>query len=124
MKTHEVAKILTQLAQTLRRGPNVELAGLDLGVAARRPPNPADIPMALSALAALSQFDKSQWRAVIQEYGLPVAVKNTESTRDIVGKLLRHLEVDPESRRKLTHAAQRKTDVSPELMTALSALLK
>lgn len=124
MKTHEVAKLLSKLATALRRGPNVELDGLNFDILPQRRPNPSEIPMALSALAALSQFDKSQWRAVIGEYGLPIEVKATESTRDIVGKILRHLEIDAEARNKLKHAAQRKTDVSPELMTALSSLLR
>jgi hypothetical protein len=102
----------------------VELGSLALDRPSRLKPNPDDIPMALSALVALSQFDKAQWRAVIQEYGWPLEVKNTESTRDIVGKILRHLEVDPDARKKLKVAAQRKSDVSPELMNALSFLLK
>ncbi len=126
MKTHEVAKVLSALAQTLKKGPNVELAGLTLGGGqAKARPNPSDIPGALSALVSLSRFDKSQWRAVIQEYNFPIQVSPAESTRDIVGKILRHLEQDPEARRKLKQVAQRpKSDVSPELMNALEFLLK
>jgi hypothetical protein len=124
MKTHEVAKILSKLAHILRRGPNVDLDGLSFDMLSRSKPNPADIPMALSALASLSQFDKNQWRAVIHEYDLPLEVRPAESTRDIVGKILRHLEVDKDARNRLRHAAQRKSDVSPELMNALSFLLR
>jgi len=125
MKTHEIAKMLTALAQALRNGPNVNLEQLTYRQPSRQKPNPSDIPMALSALVALSQFDKAQWRTVIEEYKFPIEVRNTESTRDIVGKILRHLEQDPEARRRLKQAVQRtKSDVNPELMTALNFLLK
>lgn len=125
MKTHEIAKILTALAQALRSGPDVPLEQLSYRQSARPKPNPSDIPMALSALVALSQFDKTQWRAVIEEYKLPIEVRNTESTRDIVGKILRVLEHDADARRRLKQAVQRtKSDVNPELMTALNLLLK
>jgi hypothetical protein len=125
MKTHEIAKILVNLAEALRLAPNAELENLKLRPPSRPKPNTADIPMALSALVALSQFDKSQWRAVIEEYRFPLEVKNTESTRDIVGKILRHLEQDPEARKKLRNAVHRtKSDINPELMTALNFLLK
>ena len=125
MKTHEISKLLISLAQALKLGPNVELENLKYRPTSRPKPNPSDIPMALSALVALSQFDKTQWRAVIDEYRFPIEVKNTESTRDIVGKILRHLEQDPEARRRLKQAVQRtKSDVNPELMTALNFLLK
>ena len=124
MKTHEVAKLLSSLAAVLRAGANVDLDDLKIEKSGQIKPNPSDIPMALSALVALAQIDKSQWRAVIQEYSFPIQVRTTESTRDIVGKILRHLEQDAESRKKLKNAAQRKTDVSPELMNALNFLLK
>ncbi|MCK6452588.1 MAG: hypothetical protein L6R19_17335 [Alphaproteobacteria bacterium] len=125
MKTHEIAKVLSSLAQVLRKGPDVELSQL---LQVDRPlsrPNPSTIPMALSALTALSQFNKNQWQAIIKEYGFPIEVRVTESTRDVVGKILRHLEQDPEARRKLKQAVQRsKSDVSPELINALTFLLK
>jgi hypothetical protein len=81
--------------------------------------------MALSALVSLSQFDKAQWRAVIEEYGFPVEVRAAESTRDVVGKLLKHLEQDADARKKLKQAVERsKSGISPELMNALDFLLK
>ncbi len=125
MKTHEIANVLTALAQALRKSPNVNLEELTYRPPIQKKPNIADIPMALSALAALSQFDKTQWRTVIEEYKIPIEVRNTESTRDIVGKILRQLEKDPEARRRLKQAVQRtRSDVNPELMTALNFLLK
>jgi hypothetical protein len=79
----------------------------------------------LSALVALSKFTKPQWETVIREYRLPIPVLRTESTRDVVGKILRHLEQNPESRRRVRMAAERvRSDISPELMNALDSLLK
>ncbi|MCK1304628.1 hypothetical protein [Bradyrhizobium sp. 45] len=128
MKTHEISKTLVALAKALQQAPNVNLEQLTFNQpqpSPRKKPNPSDIPMALSALVALSQFDKAQWRAVIEEYKFPIEVRNTESTRDIVGKILRHLEQDSDARRKLKQAVQRtKSDINPELMTALNFLLK
>jgi hypothetical protein len=124
MKTHEVAKVLTLLAQALRNGPNVSLEQMR-NAGTKQAPNPSTIPVALSALIALSQFDKAQWRAVIDEFGFPIQVRTTESTRDIVGKILRHLEKDESARIKLKQSAQRsKSEISPELMNALNFLLK
>jgi hypothetical protein len=125
MKTHEIAKILFTLADALRSGPNVNLSLLVEANQARRKPSASTIPMALSALTALSQFSKDQWRAIIEEYRFPIEVRQAESTRDVVGKILRHLEKDPEARRKLKQGVRRsKSDVSPELMNALNQLLK
>lgn len=127
MKTHDVAKVLTSLAHFLRSGRNVELDQLtnSFQQGGRPSSSLADIPIALSALVALSQFDKAQWKSVIEEYGLPIAVKDTESRRDVLGKVLKHLEQNSESRAKLKQAAGKsKSDLSPELMNALNFLLK
>src|SRR6266508_4301654 len=125
MKTHEIARILSSLAQALRRCPDVSLKELANLSSVRGGPRPSEIPMALSALTALSKFKKSQWEAVSKEYRIPIQVRPTESTRDIVGKILRHIEQDAEARRRVRLAAQKtKTDISPELMNALDFLLK
>ena len=125
MKSHDVAKVLTSLAHILRSGRNVELDELKLETPGQRAANLADVPMALSALVALSQFDKAQWRSVIQTYGLPIEVRDTESRRDVLGRILKHLEQDAESRAKLKQAVKlRRSDVSAELMNALDFLLK
>jgi hypothetical protein len=125
MKTHEVARVLSLLAQTLRKGPNVTLEGLANLSTLSGKPKTSELPVALSALVALSKFSKPQWEAVIKEYKLPIQVRPTESTRDVVGKILRHLEQDAESRRRLRTAAQKaRPDISPELMNALDFLLK
>ena len=125
MKTHDLAKTLSTVVQILRNSRNVELEDLVLGNQVRAVSSITDIPVALSALVALSKFDKMQWRAIIKEYNLPLEVKSTESGRDVVGKILRHLEQNPESRLKIQSAVHKdKPDVSLELMNALNYLLK
>jgi hypothetical protein len=123
MKTHDVAKVLTALAHALRSAPNQNLDELGLG---SRPPkvDPASIPMALSTLVRLAEIDKAQWLTLIREHNFPIEVRPRDASRDILGKLLKHLEQNPESRERLTRAAQRnRTDTSPELMRALQFLL-
>lgn len=125
MKTHDIAKMLTALAQVLRSGPNQTLDELASTGLKRPEPNPESIPMALSTLVALSDFDKSQWLKLIQEYNFPIEVRPRDASRDILGKILKHLEQNPESRSKISNAAQKKRDdTSPELVKALQFLLK
>jgi len=88
-------------------------------------PDPASIPMALSTLVALARFDKAQWLEIIRQYNFPIEIRPRDASRDILGKLLNHLEQNPESRKRLSIDAQRaRPDTSPELMKALQLLLK
>lgn len=125
MRTHEIARILSSLAAALRQGPNVPLDKLREPQRGRGSARTSDLPAALSTLVALSKFNKSQWQAVIKEYRLPISVPPVSSTRDIVWKILRHLEQDVAARRRVRMAAERtRSDISPELMNALDSLLK
>jgi hypothetical protein len=123
--THDAARILSSLAQALRKWPNVPLDGLFNLPSLRANSKSSDLPIALSALVAVSSFKKPQWEAVIKEYRLPIIVRPAESTRDVLGKIVQHLAQDPESRKRVKQAAQRsRPDISPELMNALDFLLK
>jgi hypothetical protein len=123
MKTHDAAHVLSSLATALRKGRNVPLDNLATLGTIRG--NPKELPAALSALLGLSKFSKAQWEAIIKEYRLPIRVSPTASTRDIVWRILRHLEQDADSRRRVRMAAERaRSDISPELMNALDSLLK
>jgi len=126
MRTYELATALNTLAKLLRKGPNVELSKLTLGdiekpSSSERP----DIPTALNVLAALSGFRKNEWVAIITEYKLSVEVKTTDSTRDLLGRILNHLRENPQEVQKLRELSnKRSSNVSPELQEALSILLK
>lgn len=126
MKSHEIAKALQVLAKVLRSGPDVELAALNLSGQTISPQHmKANAPAALAMLAALACFSKSEWAGLIEEYDLGVAVKKTDSTRDLLGRLLNHLNENETVRQRLTDAAKKpRANVSPELMNALSILLR
>jgi hypothetical protein len=124
MKTHELAKALTRLARWLRAGPNIELANLELLGSRSKRAAPADA-VALSSLVAFSRFSKQEWAELIKEYRLPIEVKNTYSARDVMGKIMGYFAENPDARQQLMERVERQpSKASPELMRALSTLLK
>jgi hypothetical protein len=113
------------LANVLRNAPDQPLDDFFMRPRRRNTPDPANIPMALSTLVALSDFDKMQWMTFIHEHGFPITIRPRDASRDIIGKLLRYLEENEDARRKLTNSAQKtRSETSPELMRALQVLLK
>ncbi len=126
MKTHDFAKQLAVLIKALRQLPNMPLEDLGLVSAPRvRVVDQSSIPVALSTLVALNEIDKRQWISFIQENQFPIEIRPRDASRDILGKILKFLEQNPEARGKLTNAAQReRTSTAPELRRALDLLLK
>jgi hypothetical protein len=124
MRTHELAKALATLSNLLRNMPDQDLEGFRL--ASRQPrPDASSVPVALSTLVALARFDKAQWLEIIRHYDFPIDIRPRDASRDILGKLLNHLEENSESRNRLSVDAQKsRSDTSPELMKALQLLLK
>lgn len=139
MRTHEFASYLVVLARLLRRGPNIDLREahrmnslfFTVPTSSHRPSRQPqalrkeDIPVALNALLALSTIDKRDWADLIQDLGLPIVIRPRDASRDLLGKVLTLLEKDPHARDALTASVKSKsTRASPELMRALSSLLK
>jgi hypothetical protein len=127
MKTHEVARALENLAKMLRSGPNRELSEFQDEIIWGRQSHlqPEEIKIGLSQLVALARVDKQQWISLIEEYGFPVDIRPRDASRDVLDKLLRYLEQDPDARNRLARsAAASSSKASPELMKALGALLK
>lgn len=135
MKAHEFARHLAQLARLLKRGPDFELesahpgaidpSGITRQAKRSRVLPKDDIPIALNALLALSSIDKKDWVELIKDVGLPIEVRSSQSTRDVLGKVLTLLESDPIARDMLTRRVRSKASRgSPELLRALSSLLK
>lgn len=125
MKTHDLADAMEALARVLRNAPNMTLN--DLAVHERSEPFPdaSSIPVALSTLVSLAKFDKSQWENFIKEFNLRIEVRPRDASRDVIGKILRALEQNPEARNRLVHRAQdNRSRTSPELMKALQLLLR
>lgn len=126
MKTHEFAKQLTALVKVLRQLPNMPLEELALVTAPQhRRVDQSSIPVALSTLVALNDIDKRQWISFIEENQFPIEIRPRDASRDILGKLLKFLEQNPDARGRLTSAANReRTSTAPELRRALDLLLK
>jgi hypothetical protein len=125
MKIHEFADALMVVAKLLKTSPNMEMSEWSGKVETPSSTiNSADVALSLSTVAALSKIKKNEWRAFIDDWALPVLVKNTDSARDLIGRLLRYLGEHPDALRKLhTDSAKKSKKSSPELMKALAILL-
>ena len=132
MKAHELAEGLRTLAKMLKQGPNIDIRDMDFlfgrgeGPRSIEPPTSLkdDLPLALSALLSLSRIDKREWAALISDIGLDITITPRDSSRDVVGKVLRHLESEPEARAALMKKVRsRDAKASPELVRAFSSLL-
>lgn len=126
MNTHDLAKQIGNLAKALRQLPDMPIEELGfLNGPRTRVIDQSSIPIALSTLVALNEIDKRQWISFIHENRFPIEIRARDASRDILGKLLKFLEQNPEARGRLTNAAQReRTSTVPELRRALDLLLK
>lgn len=129
MKTHELADALLTLSRLLKSGPNVELNSLSIDnfLASRRQqeiPKADERPAALAVLTGLASYSKSEWRLLINELEIPLEVKQTDSVRDLVGRLLTYLKDNPSIRKRIVNQARHQSSsTSPELLRALSILM-
>jgi hypothetical protein len=128
MKTHQLAKSLTDLAVVLRSLPNVEmglfLADLTSNIGTSRDDNPNAAAL-VGMLAAMSRIDKNQWRQLIEKWRLPIEVPRKDSSRNVMGEVMRYLESHPDEIRRIQHDATKGTSrASPALLKALSILLE
>lgn len=124
MKTHEIAKMLRTLATLLEQSSNVPIEEAAITTASNKL-NSSQMAVSLSTLVELSRVDKRQWLAFINDLGFPIEIRPRDASRDILGKLLNYLETNQTAREKLkTKAASKGSEASPELMKALSSLLK
>ena len=126
MKTHELAKALRTLASLLDKSPNILLE--DVAITSKKESNQNSNQLALSinALLSLSQVGKPQLVSFINEMRYPIEVRPAYSARDVIGKLLSYLEsnVAAQEQLKVKAASSKEAQSSPELMKALSSLLK
>ncbi len=125
MKTHELARALTFLARALKTGPDIDLRQMALFRNEERTDRSPDIAVNLSTLVELSRIGKQHWGQFIEENRFPIQVRPRDASRDILGKLLRFLEKNPEARDRIRRQADHKRgQASPELSKALSWLLE
>ena len=125
MRTHELAQALTTIARILRGTRNQELEEFGASLRKNKQLSSGQVEIGLSQLVALSRVDKQRWISIIKGYDFPIEVRPRDASRDILGKLLRYLESNPEARRRLQRGAlNTPNQASPELLRALSYLLK
>lgn len=130
MYTHELADALKKLASFLKRAPDVDMAdismlfGLNSPISRNDSKSKDDLPIALSALLRLSRIDKTEWIELIKDLGLQIEIRPRDASRDIMGKVLKLLETEPDARERLQRRVRNKeAHGSPELARALSSLL-
>lgn len=125
MKTHELAKALTFLARTLKKGPDIDLRQMEVFDSEGRTDRSPHVAVNLTTLVELSRIGKEYWRQFIKENRFPIEVRPRDASRDILGKLLKFLEKNPEARDRIRRqGAHKRTEASPELSKALSWLLE
>jgi hypothetical protein len=125
MKTHELAKSLRLLASLLEISDNIPLEEVTVTAISGSKLNSSQMAVSLTTLVELSRVDKQQWLAFIKELGFPIEVSPRDGSRNVLGKLLSYLETNKDARDKLkTKAASKGSEASPELMKALSSLMK
>lgn len=127
MNTHELSRALNALARVLRDGPKTDIDNLYelFGIKQKMQMSSGEIKIGLSNLVALSRVDKSKWSDLIKEYNFPIDVRKRDSSRDVLGKLFRYLEQNPEARERIKRSTYEEgMKASPRLMKALDSLLK
>ncbi|MBZ4401944.1 hypothetical protein [Myxococcus sp. AS-1-15] len=84
------------------------------------------IAVNISTLASLSRLDKRHWVEFVKAYSLPIDIRPRDASRDILGKVLSHLEDSADAREKLKRrmVEPRGVEASPALMKAFGILLR
>jgi len=124
VKTHELARLLRQLADFLDSGINIEITRARVSDSNSVRESSSGLAVNLSTLAELSRIDKSQWVSLIDELGIRIPIRQRDASRDILGKLLVYLEQNEDARNKLKNRVSRKGEIaSPDLTRALASLL-
>lgn len=125
MKTHEIAISLNQLAKILKSGPNIDLADFtfkpekDQENLSRK-----EIALNISTLLALSKVKKHTWVEFIEENGWSFEIPPRDSSRNIIGKILKYLDSHPNALKKLNStSSNERGGASKELLNALSSLM-
>jgi hypothetical protein len=122
MKTRVLAKSLRQLADWLDRLPDQSLEDLAMQRLDMRTKS-ASLALNVATLASLSRVDRKSWIEFIRQHGFPIDIRPRDASRDILGKLLKFLEEEPEAINYLQRRAHEDVATSPQLSRALRALL-
>ena len=137
MKTHELAKALTQLSRVLKAGPNIEfeeLTNLSMYLSSKKPApssrkRPAETSDAekgagLALLAQMSNYNKKDLIELADALHIPLEVRPADAVRDVLGKILKFINENPEVKERLAmrHNSDEPSPTS-SLAKALSILM-
>lgn len=133
MKAYDLAKSLNYLARVLRAGPNVEvdeIANLSTHLSKSQPKKPASKQdatqngAALAVLAAMSSLTKSEVLQMAEDLEIPLQVRKADAVRDILGKMLRYIQDNPEVQDRLvSNSVHSSEQEAPRLARALAILM-
>jgi hypothetical protein len=127
VKTHELANALRLLAKMLEDGPNTQVSEMNkLFGRSMNKPDANQVAVNLQTLMQLSKIEKQQWKSLIyDDYGFKINITPRDSSRDILGKLLKYLEDSPNAIAILKQRTKRSDASGPSALSlALEALLK
>lgn len=127
MKTHDLAKALNHLSRVLRAGPNIELDNLvNLNTYVdSRPPKKAvseevDRGAALVLLSEMANYSKKELIELAGMLDIPLEVRPADAVRDVLGKILKYINDNPETKTRLSNPKSEKQ--SPKISTLSRAL--
>jgi len=125
MKTYEMAKSLNQLAKILRSGPNIEMVDFTFKPEKNQENlSREEIALNISTLLALSKVKKHTWVEFVEENRWSLEIPPRDSSRNIIGKILKYLDSHPDALKKLKSASSNERGgASTELLNALSSLM-
>lgn len=138
MKTHELAKALTHLSRVLRAGPNVdfeELTNLSTYLTQPRQAKPAREVMGtrekaekgagLALLAEMASYSKQELLDLATYLGIPVEVRKADAVRDVLGKIIKYIQDNPDFRNRVVHDVNEKEPATrtSSLVRALAILM-
>jgi hypothetical protein len=133
MKTHELAKALTQLSRVLKAGPNIEfeeLTNLSTYLTSKKPTRtaskkPVDTTLAeqgagLALLAQMANYKKQDLVALAEALDIPLALRPADAVRDVLGKMLKYINENPDVKKRL---GQTEDKAIPESASSLAKAL-
>ncbi|NOD45900.1 hypothetical protein GS624_01095 [Ruegeria sp. HKCCD5849] len=137
MKTHELAKALTQLSRVLKAGPNIEfeeLTNLSTYLSAKKPPrsvpkkaveaSTTEQGAGLALLAQMANYKKQDLIALADVLEIPLEIRPADAVRDVLGKILKYINENPEVKERLSQTDSRQIPESTSsLAQALSILM-
>ena len=118
MKAYDLAKSLMHLSRVLRAGPNIEvddIGNLSVHTSKPRQTKPKQVRedntsksekgTALALLAEMASYSKSELIDLAFQLNIPLQVRPADAVRDILGKILRYIQENPDFRNRLAHAS-------------------